>query len=71
MTIIASPTVHYQELLDRSWNCDWWEVNLHYGARGKTPEEALQNALEFKRQGLVIGIEHYKGFSLKTRLVKI
>ena len=55
----AQPTVHYEWLGDDSYQCDWWEGSLCYGARGKTREEALQNALELKAQGLVSGNEWY------------
>ncbi len=48
------PTIHYEQLMDKSWQCDWWEGRLRYGARGKTKEESLKKALEFKRQGLCI-----------------
>lgn len=55
----ANPTVHYQKSSDGFWQCDWWEGNLHYGARGQSRQDALENALYFKAQGQVTEIEHW------------
>lgn len=47
----------YEQLEDGSWQCDWWEDCYRYGARGKTKNEALQNALRDKEQGMTTGID--------------
>ena len=49
--------IHYEQLSNGHWNCDWWEGKYKYGAGGKTKEEALQNVIEAKEKGLAIQID--------------